>query len=79
MPNLLTNIAFKARVSGRSACRTASRKCAVVTSRMEALKERDAMEWVMNDVLGTKTHDFNEAREADICVLNCRRGSEQET
>jgi hypothetical protein len=22
------------------------------------------MEWVINDVLGTKTHDFNEAREA---------------
>ena len=53
---------FKASVSGCSVCRMASRKCAVVTSRMEALKERDAMEWVMNDVLGTKTHAFNEAR-----------------
>ena len=55
LPNLLTNIAFKARVSGRNACRTASRKCAVVTSRTEALKMIDAMEWVMNDVFGTKT------------------------
>ena len=61
LPNLLTNIAFKARVSGRSACRTASRKCAVVTSRTEALKVIDAMEWTVDDVLGTKTHDFNEA------------------
>ncbi len=43
-------------MSGRSACRMASRKCAAVTSRTEALKLIDAMEWAVDDALRTKTH-----------------------
>ena len=34
---------------------------APVTSRTEALKVIDAMGWAVDDVLGTKTQDFNEA------------------